>query len=103
VEVFPGFEPDSLARRNSHFSAGSGVSSDAGLARLYGEDAETAELDAVAFGQGLFHGLEDGIDGCFSLGADEPGPVDDALDEILFDQRCTFQKVLQGYPVCTSG
>jgi hypothetical protein len=34
----------------------------------------------------VFHGFEDGIDGCFGLGAGETGALDYSLDEILLDQ-----------------
>ena len=34
----------------------------------------------------MLHGLEDGVDGCFCLGAGKTGALDYALDEILLDQ-----------------
>ena len=52
VEVFAGFEADRFAGGDGDFGAGAGVSADAGFAGLDGEDAESAELDAVAFGRG---------------------------------------------------
>jgi hypothetical protein len=98
VEVFSGFEANGFAGSDRHFGAGAGISSDSGFTRLHGEDAESSQFNPVSFGEGLLHGLEDGVDGCFGLGAYEPGPFDNALDEILFNQRGTFQSVLLGCP-----
>jgi hypothetical protein len=93
VEVLAGLEADGFAWGDRDFGTGAGVAADAGFTGLDGEDAEATEFDAVALYEGLLHGLEDGIDGGFSLGADESGALDDALDEILFDQvRTSFAR-----------
>jgi len=42
VEVFAGFEADGFAGRDADLGAGARVAADAGLARLYGEDAKAA-------------------------------------------------------------
>ncbi len=86
MQIFPGLEADSFAWGYGDFGTGARVASDAGFARLDGEDAEAAKLDAVALHEALFHGFEDGIDCRFGFGADEAGTVDDALNEILLDQ-----------------
>ena len=86
LEVFAGFEADGFAGGDGDFGSGAGIAADAGFAGLDGEDAEAAELDAIAFDHGLLHGVEDGVDGGFRFGADDAGALDDTLDEILFDQ-----------------
>lgn len=98
VEVFSGLEADGLAGSDRHLGTRPWISPDTGFPRFDREHAESSQLDAVSFGERLLHGLEDGVDRCLGLGAYEPGPFDDALDEILFDQRGTFQSLLLGCP-----
>ena len=100
VQVFSRLEADGLAGRDRDLGAGAGISSDAGLPGFDGEDPEAAQLDTIALGEGLLHGLEDGIDGRFGLGAYESGPFNDTLDEILFDQRGTFRCKVLGEAKC---
>ena len=87
VEVFAGLEADGFTGGDADLGACAGVPSDAGFAGLYGEDTEAAELDAISLDEALLHGVEDGVDRCFSFGAYQAGTLDDSLDEILFDQR----------------
>lgn len=89
LEFLAGFEADGAAGGDVDLFAGAGVAADAGFAGFDGEDAEAAQLDAVALGEGTFHGTEDGIDGRFCLVAGQSGPFHDALDEILLDQAIT--------------
>ncbi len=91
VQIFAGLEADRFAGRDGDFGSGARVPAHAGLARFDGEDPETAEFDAIPFGERLLHGLENGIDGRLGLGTDEPGPFHHALDEILFDQLVAFR------------
>jgi hypothetical protein len=86
LEVFAWLEADGFAGGDGDFGAGAGVAAYAGLAGLDGEDAEAAEFDAIGSAEGLLHGLEDGVDGGFSLGAGKAGALNNALDEILLDQ-----------------
>ena len=99
MELFSGLEADGFAGGDGDFGAGAGVASDSGLAGFDGEDAEAAEFDAVAFGEGLLHGFEDGVDGRLGLGADEAGAIDHSLNEVLFDQRMPSCVVLPGVRV----
>ncbi len=96
MEVFSRLETNGFSWGDADFGSGAGISSDAGFARFYGEYAESAELDAVAFGEGLLHGFEDGVDGGLGLGSNEPGPLDHPLDEILFDQLGAFPAYCDG-------
>jgi hypothetical protein len=90
VQLFTGLEANSLSGGNGDFRSGAGVASNAGLARLNGEDAEAAKLDAVALAKSLFHGLEDGIDSGFRLDAWKSGAFNYSLDEVLLDQWVAF-------------
>ena len=87
MEVFSGFESNCFAGGDGNLSACAWIAADAGFAWLYGEDAESSEFDAVSFNETLFHGLEDSVNGSFSLGPDKPGSFYDPLDQILFDQN----------------
>ncbi len=86
MEFFARFESDSFPRRDTYLGAGTGVAADAGFTGANAEDAEAAQFDAIAFGQGLLEPLEDCIDSCFSLGAGQACPLNDVMDNILLDQ-----------------
>ncbi len=88
VELLAGLEADGFAGCDGDFGAGAWIAAYAGLAGLYGKDAETAEFDAVAFDEALLHGFEDGVDCSFCFGPDQPGTFDDTLNEILLDHFC---------------
>ncbi len=94
MKILSRLETDGFSRGDRDFGAGAWVASDARLARLDGEDAESAELNAVSFGERLLHGFEDRVYGGFGLGADEAGALDDSLDEVLFDQTDSLSCVL---------
>lgn len=85
MKLFAGFEADGLAGSDRDLSAGARIAADACLAWLDGEDAEPAQLDPVPCNEGLLHAFEDGIDGCFRLGAWESGAFDNALYQVLLD------------------
>jgi len=85
VQFFAGLEADRLAGSDGHFSAGSGIAPDAGLARLDSEDAESAKFNTITGDQGLLHALEDGVDCGFRLGSGQTGAFNNPLYEILFN------------------
>ena len=87
LQLFPGFEPDGLAGGDIDLGAGARVAADAGLARLYVEDAEAAQLDPVAPFQGLLHGVEDGLDRHLRLGLGDPGPFHHLVYDIELNHR----------------
>jgi len=86
VEFLAWLEADGFARRNAHFRAGPWVAADSGLARANAENAETTQFDAVAGGKSLLEAFENGVHGGFRFGAGQPGPLNDVMDNILFDQ-----------------
>src|ERR1700722_16968973 len=85
MEFLAGLEADGFAGCDGNLGAGARVASYTGLARLDGEDTEAAEFDAVTFDQALLHGFEDGVHGCFGLGANQSGTFYYSLNQILFD------------------
>jgi hypothetical protein len=85
VELLAGLEADGFAGGDGDFGAGAGVAAYSGFAGFDGEDTESAEFDAVAFDEALFHSFEDGIDCGFCLGPDEPGTLHDTLNQVLLD------------------
>ncbi len=86
LQLFARLEAHGFARRNGNFRAGARVAADAGFARLYVEDAESAQLDAVAFGERTLHALEDGFDGNFGLGFGDARLGNHFVDDVQLDQ-----------------
>ena len=62
LKLFAGLKSNRLAWWDGYFGASTWVAPDAGLARPDREDAKAAKLNAIAFAQRLFHGLEHGLD-----------------------------------------
>src|SRR5271166_4249218 len=87
LQFLAGFEADCLAGRNVDFRAGARVSPDAGLAWPHGEDAEAAQLDAIAVRQRSLHAVEHSFDRHFRFGFGNAGPGDDFVDQIQFDHK----------------
>ena len=85
VEFFAGLEPDGFAWRDADLGAGAGVAADAGFAWTDTEDAEAAQFDAFAGRESFFETLEDRIDSGFGLGSRQACPLNDVMDNILFD------------------
>ena len=85
LQLFAGFEADSLAGRNAHFRAGTGVAPDSGLAGSYVENAKATQFDAVALRQSLFHTFKDSFNCHFGFGLSDTGLVHDFVDDVEFD------------------
>jgi len=85
LQFFSWFEADSLSWRNAYFGACARVASNAGLARTHVEDAEAAQLNAVAVSQSLLHALEDGLDCHFGLRLGYPSLVHDFVNDVELD------------------
>src|SRR6266850_4721437 len=79
LKFFAGLEADGFAGRNVDFFTGAGIAADAGLARLDAEDAEAAELDALAAAKGLLKRFENGFDGLLGLGTADTRRGDDGV------------------------
>jgi hypothetical protein len=92
VQFLTRFEADRFAGGNGNLSTGSGVSPDSGFAGAYIEDAEAAQFDPVAAGEGFFQAFKDGIDGRFRLIAGQTRSLDHIVDDVLLDQRAHLEK-----------
>ena len=101
MELFARLETDGFSGSNVDFRTGSGIASDAGFAGPDAEDAESAELNAVARRECLFEAFEDGIDCRFGLGARQAGALDDMVHDILLDQ-CR-RPCLRWKRICANG
>jgi hypothetical protein len=61
LKIFTRLESNRFAGRNVDFGASARISADARLAGFHVKDPKTAQFDAVALGEGLLHGFEDGL------------------------------------------
>ena len=85
LQLFAGLEADGFAGRNVDLCAGARVTADAGFARADVEDAESAEFDAIALGESLFHALKDDFHCALSLSLGDASPCDDFVDDVELD------------------
>jgi hypothetical protein len=85
MKLFTGFEADCLTWGNRDLGTCSWVAADAGLARFYGEDTESAKLDTVTRNESLLHAVEDGVYGCFCFGSRQAGALNNPLYKILLN------------------
>ncbi len=85
VKFFSGLEAHRFARSDAHLSAGAGIAPDSGLPGLDRENTEAAQFDPLAGDKGLLHAFKDGVHGRFSLGARQPGTLNNPLNKVLLD------------------
>ena len=86
MKVFAGFEADGAAWSNADFGSGARIASDAGFARPHVEDAETAQFDAVAAGEGALEAFKDSFDGGLGFDAGQSGTLNYLLYDVLLNQ-----------------
>src|SRR5688572_15976607 len=89
LELLAGLEADRLARGDGDLDAGLRVAPDALLAVAHLEHAEAAQLDALAGGQRLFHGVDDGVHRHRRLDARHGGVLSDEVDDVGLDHACS--------------
>ena len=82
LEFFAGFEADGFAWGDVDLFAGAGIAADAGFAGLHTENAEAAQLDALAATKSLLQRLENRFDGLLGLGAADVGCGDYRVYEV---------------------
>jgi hypothetical protein len=82
LQFLAGFEAHGLPWRNADFGARPGVSADSGLAGPYVKDTKAAKFNAVVSGEGLLHGIEDGLDSDFRFGFGDASAIYDVVDDI---------------------
>src|ERR1700677_3116854 len=87
LQFFSGLEADGFAWRDVDLFAGPRIAADAGLARLHAEDAEAAELDALAAAERVFQRFEYRLDRLFRLGAADVWRrcIDDGIHDVQLD------------------
>ena len=100
LEFFAGFEADGFAGRDVDFFAGAGVAADTGLAGLDAEDAEAAELDALAAAESLLEGFENRFDGLLGFGAADESFGDNRIDDVQLNHTGLplLWQMLEGAP-----
>ena len=87
MEFFAGLEADGFAGGDVDLFAGAGVAADAGLAGLDAEDAEAAELDALAAPEGLLEGFENCFDSLLGFGAADESFGDNRIHDVQLDHK----------------
>ena len=87
VQFLAGLETHSFAGSDADFGAGTGIAADTGFASAHAEDAEPAQLDALASSECLFETLEDGIYCGLRLGSGETCALNHIVDDVLFNQK----------------
>lgn len=86
VQVLAGFEADGAAGSDADFGSGARVAADAGFAGPDVEDAETAEFDAISFGERSFEAFKDGLDGGLGFYAGQSGTLNYLMYDVLLNQ-----------------
>ena len=86
MKFLAGFEANGLAGSDADFGSGAGIAADAGFAGTDVEDAEAAELDALAFGKRALQGLEYRIDSGLGLVALQAGALNHLVNDVLLYQ-----------------
>jgi hypothetical protein len=86
MQFFARLEADSLAWRDTHFSASSWVAANSCFAGPDAEDAEATQLDALAGCQCLFEALKHRVDRRLCLGSGQARALDHMMDDVLFNQ-----------------
>jgi hypothetical protein len=86
VEFFTWLEADGFAGSDADFGACTGIAADPGFARANIENAEAAQLDALALGEGTLEALEYSIHGSLRLVALKAGTLDHMVNDVLFYQ-----------------
>jgi hypothetical protein len=86
VEFLPRLETNGFSGSDADLRAGAGIASDTGLSRTYIENAEPAQLNALALGKGPLEGFEYGVDGSLRLIALKAGALNHLVNDVLFYQ-----------------
>lgn len=86
MEVFAGFEADGAAWGDADFGSSARIASYAGFARPHVEDAEAAQLDTVAAGEGALEAFKDSFDGGLGFDAGQSGTLNYLMYDVLLNQ-----------------
>ncbi len=86
MEFLTRFETHSLTGRDADFGTGARIAADTGFAGADAENAESAQFDALACGQGLFQTLEYRIHCGLRLASGQARALDYVMDNVLLNQ-----------------
>jgi hypothetical protein len=100
LQLFAGFEADGFAGRDADLFAGARIAADAGFTGLDAEDAEAAELDALAAAESLFQGFENGFDSLLGFGAADERFGHNRIHDVQLNHTCLprLWQMLEGAP-----
>jgi hypothetical protein len=86
VKLFARLKAHRFAGCDTNFSAGAGVAPNAGLARADIKDSESAQFDALTFGESALQSLEHGVDSSLGLIPLQAGALNHLVNDVLFYQ-----------------
>src|SRR4051794_24049144 len=87
LQFFAGLEADRIAGRDVYFSSGAGIAAYASFAGANIEDAESAQLDAIAMGESFLHALKDNLHRSFRFRLGDARLSDNLIDDVQLDHR----------------
>jgi len=87
LQLLSWFEAYGFAGRDRNFRAGARVPTDTGLSRPDIEHAKAPQFNAIAFGKGSLHALENSFHGRLGLGLGDAGLVDHFVDDVQLNHR----------------
>jgi hypothetical protein len=85
LQLFARLEANSFSGRDAHFGAGAWIAANSGLSRTYVEDAEAAQLDAVALRERALHTFKIGFNGLLGFSLSDAGFVHNFIDDVELD------------------
>jgi len=86
VQVLAGFEANGAAGSNADLSASARIASNSGFAGSDVEDAEAAQLDAVAARECPLEAFKNGFDGGLGFYAGQSGTLNYLMYDVLLNQ-----------------
>ena len=86
MEFFTRLETDGFAGGYADFGSGARIAADSGFTGSDAENAESAQLNALAGGKSLLQALEDRIHRGFRLGPRQSRALDYLMDDVLLNQ-----------------
>ena len=85
MKFLTGLEANGFSRSNRYFSTCPRIPANAGFTGFYSEDAEAAQLDAVASDQCLLHAVEDRVYRRLCFSSWQSGTLNNPLYKILLN------------------
>jgi hypothetical protein len=89
VHFLAWFESDGFTRNDSNLGTRAWIAPDASLARPDIENAKAPQLNPVAGPKSILQAIENGIYGRLDLVSRQSGPLNDFLNDVLFNHLFT--------------